>query len=201
MVVNDCDLPHAAAACEDGMARVLAPLKEAPHGLSISDISRKIHLNRNSVAKYLGVLVTLGQVEMYTVGSAKVYRLSSRPSVLKLFDYIQDGMIIVDADLRLRGINRAGCDRFGLIREDVLDRAVDGIAYPFLETLVTSDEFSGAIRGTESVSEVRADPGIGASYRVLYIPVVLVGGRCGVAITLREIPPERIDRRKLSCRV
>jgi len=199
MVVNDCDLPPAAA-CEDGVARVLAPLREETSGLSISDISRKIHLNRNSVAKYLGVLVTLGQVEMHTVGSAKVYRLSSRPSVLKLFDYIQDGMIIVDADLRLRGINQAGCDRLGLIREDVLDRAVAGIAYPFLETLVTSDVFSRAIRGTENFSEVRADPGIGASYQVLYIPVVLVGGRCGVAITLREIPPEGNDRQDASRR-
>lgn len=169
------------------MTRVLVPLKEEPYGLSISEISRKIHLNRNSVAKYLGVLVTLGRVEMHTVGSAKVYRLSSRPSVFKVLDHVQDSMLLFDADMRLRGINQAGCDQFDLCREDVVGRGTAEIQSLFLRDLVMSKEFSRAIRGTESFSDTMTDPEIGTVYQAFFMPVTLIGGQCGVAITLRAV--------------
>lgn len=173
---------------EDGMARLLSLLQKETYGLSISDISRKIGLNRNSVAKYLGVLVTLGKVEKHTVGSAKVYLASSRPSLLELFDYIQDSVIIIDSDLTVRNVTLACCDRFGLSKAGVIGRAVTGAPCPFLGSLVTSDVFSKAIRGTEQVSEILTDPGTGAQYRVIYIPVVLFNGQCGVAIIFRDAP-------------
>lgn len=178
----------------DGMARILSLLQKETHGLSISDISRKIGLNRNSVAKYLGVLVTLGKVERHTVGSAKVYLISSRPSVLEIFDHIQDSVIIIDSDLAVRSVTLACCDQFGLSKEGVVGRATTEIPCPFLESLVTSDVFSKAIRGTERVSEIRIDPGTGARYQVVYIPVVLFNGKCGIAIILRDAPAESNDR-------
>lgn len=185
MAAGDGEVPRTGDPCEDGMTRVLECLNEEPHGLSISDISRNIHLNRNSVAKYLGVLVTLGRVEMHTVGSAKVYRLSSRPSVFKVLDHVQDSMLLFDAGMQLRGINQAGCDRFNLCRENVVGRGVAEIQSPFLRVLVTSKEFSRAIRGTESFSDTMTDLEIGTVYLVFFMPVTLIGGQCGVAITLR----------------
>lgn len=180
--------------CEDGVAEILGLLQKETHGLSISDISRKIDLNRNSVAKYLSVLVTLGKVEKHTVGSAKVYLASSRLSLLDLFDYIQDSVVIVDSDHMVRGITLACCDRLGLSKTEVIGRAATEIPCPFLWSLVTSDVFSRAARGTEQVSENRADPGTGVQYQVVYIPLVLFNGQCGVAITLRDVSAEMSDR-------
>ncbi len=170
----------------NGAARILSLLKEEAHGLSISDISRRISLNRSSTAKYLGMLVTAGRVEMRTVGSAKVYLLSSRPSLLELFDYIQESVIVVDADLAVRAINPACCTRLGLVKEETVDRAAACV--PFLKDLVISKTFSRAIRGTERVEEIRADPKTGALTLTTYVPVVLFNGQYGVAITLRDAP-------------
>lgn len=174
---------------EDGTARILGLLEEEEHGLSISDISRKINLNRSSVAKYLGVLVTSGRVEMRAVGSAKVYLISSRPSVLELFEYIQESVIIVGSDLKVYGVNPACCGRLDLSK-DIVGKVASHVSCPFLESLVTSPIFSRTIRGAERVSEIEIDPGTGAGYLVTFIPVTLFNGQYGVAITLRDVPEE-----------
>lgn len=187
MVTEEADSPRIVPGSEDGTARILSLLREETHGLSISDISRKISLNRSSVAKYLGMLVTAGRVEMHTVGSAKVYFISSRPSLLDLFDYIHESVVVVDSDLVVWGINPACCARLGLSKMETVGKPVAGTSCPVLEDLVASNVFSRAIRGTERVSEVRADPGAGAQYLATYIPVVLFDGQYGVAITITDI--------------
>jgi DNA-binding IclR family transcriptional regulator len=53
-------------------------LKIHPRGLTISKIARKLGLDRNTVSRYLSVMLAEGRVEMWEVGSAKVYILSSR---------------------------------------------------------------------------------------------------------------------------
>ncbi|MEG3057291.1 MAG: winged helix-turn-helix domain-containing protein [Methanoculleus sp.] len=179
---------------EDGTARILNLLMEETRGLSISDISRRINLNRSSTAKYLGMLVTAGRVEMYVIGSAKVYRISFRPSLLEVFDYIQESVIVIDSDLTVRGINPACCTRLGLTMEKTVDRAAVSISSVFLEELVASETFARAIRGTEQISEIRAGPAAGARCRATYIPVVLSNGQYGVAITLRDASAEGAGR-------
>ena len=58
---------------KDELSRIKKILKANPRGLTITEISHKIDINRNSVAKYLDVLVTSGHVEKRQVGPAKVY--------------------------------------------------------------------------------------------------------------------------------
>jgi len=190
MAAEKGDPPYRPRALGNGAARILEILKEETHGLSISDISRRINLNRSSVAKYLGMLVTAGRVEMYVIGSAKVYRISSRPSLLEVFDYIRESVIVIDSDLTVRGINPACRTRLGLTTEETVGRAATSVSSAFLEELVASETFSRAIRGTEQISEIRAGPGGGVQHLTMYIPVMLSNGQHGVAITLRDVPEE-----------
>jgi len=53
-------------------------LKENPKGMTVTDVSRKIKINRNSVAKYLDIMRISGYVEMVTFGPAKVFFPSRR---------------------------------------------------------------------------------------------------------------------------
>jgi DNA-binding IclR family transcriptional regulator len=53
-------------------------LKIHPRGLTISKIARKLGPDKNTVSRYLSVMLAEGRVEMWEVGSAKVYILSSR---------------------------------------------------------------------------------------------------------------------------
>ncbi len=60
---------------------IIGILKIYPNGLSISAISRKIHLNRNSVAKYLDSLHASSQVEVENVGMNKIYKIAKKSPV------------------------------------------------------------------------------------------------------------------------
>ncbi|NLB01118.1 MAG: helix-turn-helix domain-containing protein [Methanomicrobiales archaeon] len=194
MAAEKGDLSNRSRIREDKTTQILDLLKEETRGLSISDISRRINLNRSSTARYLGVLMTAGRVEMYVIGSAKVYRISSRPSLLEVFNHIQESVIVIDSDLTVRGINPACCTHFGLTVEETVDRAAASVSSAFLEKLVTSETFIRAIRGTERVSETLTWPGAGGCYLATYIPVMLSSGRYGVAITFRDAPAEGADR-------
>jgi len=62
-------------------------LTENPKGMTVTDISRKIKINRNSVAKYLDIMRISGQVEMITFGPAKVFFPSRRVPILNMLNY------------------------------------------------------------------------------------------------------------------
>ena len=65
-------------------------LRSHPRGMTIIDISQKIGINRNSVAKYLDVLLISGQVEMHAVGTAKLYFLSKRVPISAMLSLSSD---------------------------------------------------------------------------------------------------------------
>ena len=60
---------------KEKMQKIRNLLKSHPKGLSISEISSRLNMNRNSVAKYLELLSISGKVEMQEFGSSKVYYL------------------------------------------------------------------------------------------------------------------------------
>ena len=62
-------------------AQIKEVLKKNPQGLSITDIVREVHVNRNTVGRYLEKLLISGQVEMRHFGMAKIYALANRVPV------------------------------------------------------------------------------------------------------------------------
>ncbi|HII98562.1 MAG TPA: histidine kinase, partial [Methanoregula sp.] len=51
-------------------------LRSHRKGLTITDIAKKLSLNRNSTAKYLDILLISGDVALNSYGPAKVYTFS-----------------------------------------------------------------------------------------------------------------------------
>ena len=76
-------------------------LKENPKGMTVTDISRKIKINRNSVAKYLDIMRISGHVEMITFGPAKVFFPSRRIPVTDMLDYTSDYILIFDNNFKI----------------------------------------------------------------------------------------------------
>jgi PAS domain S-box-containing protein len=76
-------------------------LRAHPRGMTITDISRYLHLNRNSVAKYLEILVTSGHVEKQRVGRAKLFFLSQRVPVSAMLNLSSDMILILDGHSRI----------------------------------------------------------------------------------------------------
>ncbi|NMB78378.1 MAG: histidine kinase, partial [Methanomicrobiales archaeon] len=63
---------------EETRVKILKALKRHPKGLMISDLSSRLRINRNVMAKYLEILLVSGDVEMDIQGNAKLFTLSKR---------------------------------------------------------------------------------------------------------------------------
>ena len=90
---------------QDKIDKIRDLLKKNPKGLTISELSQKVNLNRNSLAKYLEILLVSGQVEMESFGTAKVYYLSQRVPVSALLKFSTDLIVLLDSNLQVVQIN------------------------------------------------------------------------------------------------
>ncbi|NYT05114.1 MAG: helix-turn-helix domain-containing protein [Methanomicrobiales archaeon] len=83
------------------ISRITDVLKDNPRGMSVSDISAMLGMNRNTVARYLDMLLVSGQAEMKAYGKAKVYYLSQRVPIAAMLDFSSDMVVVLDRDLRV----------------------------------------------------------------------------------------------------
>ena len=60
------------------LSQIRELLKKNPEGMSVTDLSKALVKNKNTVGRYLDILLISGQVDMRTYGMAKVYTLSQR---------------------------------------------------------------------------------------------------------------------------
>jgi len=110
-------------------------LKSNPRGMTISALSKKLKINRNSVSKYLEILLSFGQVDRMEYGPSKVYFLSQRVPVSSLLNFSQEMVIILNKEKRIIQIN----DRFLRClkerRESLLGQAITDVSIPLIRTL------------------------------------------------------------------
>lgn len=76
--------------------RIRQILRYNRRGMSITEISRKIEINRNSVAKYLDVLLISGDVEVKKVCTAKLYFLSERVPLSEMLSLTSDAILVLN---------------------------------------------------------------------------------------------------------
>lgn len=78
------------------LLRIKEILNAHPRGMTISEISNRLQITRNSIAKYLDVLLSTGQIEMRKIGSAKLYFISERVPLSSLLYLYSDAVIVLD---------------------------------------------------------------------------------------------------------
>lgn len=100
-------------------------LKENPKGMTVTDISRKIKINRNSVAKYLDIMRISGHVDMITFGPAKVFFPSRRVPILDILNYTSDYILVFDADLKVTMVNDSFLDFIKIEREELIGQTMN----------------------------------------------------------------------------
>jgi PAS domain S-box-containing protein len=109
---------------EQEFALIKKILQENPKGMTVTDISRKIKINRNSVAKYLDIMKISGHVEMITFGPAKVFFPSRRVPVSDLLNYTSDYVVIYDDKFKIIIINNAFLKLIDRKREEIIGQRV-----------------------------------------------------------------------------
>ena len=123
---------------QERVNRIKQVLKWNPRGMTISDLTKKMQINRNLIAKNLDMLVISGQVEMQPVGAEKVYFLSQRVPVASMLEFSSDLVIMIDRDERIIFVNEQVPTLLDVQREALIGNRIDVINNPFLQDLCRS---------------------------------------------------------------
>ena len=106
-------------------ARITDLLVEHPQGLSITEIVKKIDINRNTAGRYLENLLVSGQVEMRHFGMAKIYALSNRIPQSAMLSISSDLVMQLDSGLRIVFANEPFLKMLGVSSAELFGKNIE----------------------------------------------------------------------------
>ena len=112
------------------LSRIKTILRDNPKGMTVTDISREIAINRNSVAKYLDILLISGHAEMITFGPAKVFFPSRRVPISSVLNFVSDYVLVLDGNLKITQINDTFLEFLDIKRDDLLGDFIEKACLP-----------------------------------------------------------------------
>jgi signal transduction histidine kinase len=163
-------------------------LNDNPKGMTVTDISRKIKINRNSVAKYLDIMRISGQVEMITFGPAKVFFPSRRVPILDMLNYTSDYILVFDENLKITMINDAFLGFLNVERKNIIGQTVSNT---ILSVFKESGELLVGIQEALQGGDFSQDLDINGEkeryfFKVKIMPTTFEDGRHGATIIIKN---------------
>lgn len=164
-------------------------------GLTITEISRKMGTNRNSVAKYLDVLHTSGIVEVKIVGSAKLFTLSKRVPLNSIINISSDYILILDEDLHITYANENLLKFEDKSLDELVGRDVESLDIMWTTVTDIRKLMQESIKGKEIITEVEIQKnGNLWFFRVKFVPGILENNKRGLILILTNITDLKIPR-------
>jgi PAS domain S-box-containing protein len=99
-------------------------LKMHPQGMSVTEIARAMGKNKHSTGRYLDSMYASGQVDMRTVGMAKIYTLAHRLPLSSLISGMREKIMILDEDFRIILINDGLAELIDYTQDEVAGRDI-----------------------------------------------------------------------------
>ncbi len=178
---------------QNELAIVKKILKENPRGMTISDISRKIKINRNSVGKYLDILLVSGNADMVAFGPAKVFFPSKRVPISSILNFVSDFIIVVDKDFKIVQVNENFLSLFDIKLDSVLGNNINNLLKIFSKIPELVPNIKNALDGKESLIETSFKIETNELYfRIKNIPTTLDNGEPGVGLIIEDITKQKI---------
>jgi len=176
-------------------------LSDNPRGLSIQEIAAHIKTNRNSVAKYLDVLVMTGTVETRKYGTARVFFPTKRVPTSSLMDFSSTAVCILDAQHKIVQMNKSAEKMSGYKGSEVI-----GSKITELDTcILNQEEISQAIEKGYDGQEQTISTQVGLEpnekyFNLRIIPTSFEDGTSGVTVLIddyTERKKARIEREQI----
>ncbi|AFD00517.1 putative PAS sensor signal transduction histidine kinase [Methanocella conradii HZ254] len=168
-------------------------LKENPYGMTVTEISRAVKMNRHSVAKYLEVLVATGHVEMKAFGQSKVYYLSQRVPLSAMLSFSSDMIAIVDKNMRVQNVNDKFLEFMGLTRKEALNKDIHDVSQLMKVEPPIMPQIMAALNGKEQSLEAFYHRGGEVYYYFIikFLPTAFEDGEIGAALVMSDITEKR----------
>jgi PAS domain S-box-containing protein len=171
------------------LKKIKSLLRLHRNGLTITDIAKKLRLNRNSTAKYLEILLISGDVALNTIGPAKIYIISHKMPLSAMLKFSADFILLIDQDMRILDVNDNALTILGLSRQDLIGSRIGEINVALISHLSIPDVFE-EIRttGVEVQREFAVNqPDQDHHYRVRLVPTVFDNREDGLTIIGEDI--------------
>jgi PAS domain-containing protein len=147
-------------------------LKSQRRGLSISEIANCLGLQRHLVSKDLAYLQQMGQVEMVSIGSSKVFSYAMRKPLFGILDHTSDAIILLNDEGIIVEINEPLLSLVNLSREDLLGRRMVDCLGPLFPALHPDSCETESIEEVAIGDPLPEDPKAIRHFRIKYIPTV-----------------------------
>jgi len=178
---------------EEELKKIKAILLSNPQGLTVTDISKEISVNRNSVAKYLDVLLTSGQVEKRNIGPAKLFNLSHRIPTSALMDFSSDRILVLDEKHTIIQVNKRFLTYLKKERENIVGQNFEKI----FKSIIKDSEFFEHVAGGEEKFSGEIEFKDGSLFDTKIIPSIFQDGTKGITIILEDITERKMKEEEL----
>jgi PAS domain S-box-containing protein len=172
----------------EGLTKILEILKQNPRGMSVTQITEIIGMNRITIGHYLDVLRTSGEVDMETYGQSKVYFISQRVPISAMMNLSSDYVIVLNNDLKIVQVNSNIISLLNRRKEDIIDKKIHDILFP-LNTGIDLEPMIALALGGEEVAEeimiLKNEEEL--FFKMKVIPTVFADGSPGITIILEDI--------------
>jgi PAS domain S-box-containing protein len=179
------------------LAAIKDLLSKNPEGMSVTEISKALKKNKNTVGRYLDILLISGQVDMRAYGMAKVYTISRRVPLSAMLSYSRELIMVLDDANRIIDIN----DNFLSLLELPRDQAI-GKNIAYLESPAADvHELLGSIAANGGDREITVtfstrDRGERIFHQKC-IPTVFDDGRKAITVVLEDVTEHILAEREI----
>lgn len=144
--------------------RVKKALQSSHKGMTITEISRYLDTNRNSVAKYLDMLCMAGEVDMHMFGRSKIYSLSDRVSLAAVLSISSELIVIIDDRYKIIDVNNRFVQFAEVDRDKIIGQSLETVGVDILTKPEILLNIHDAFRGKEYSREIIIKRDIKAYY-------------------------------------
>ncbi|GAB7016731.1 PAS domain-containing protein [Methanogenium cariaci] len=175
-----------------GLTKILEILKQNPRGMSVTQITEIIGMNRITVGHYLDIMRTSGEVDMETYGQSKVYFISHRVPISAMMDFSSDYVIVLNNTLKIVQVNSNIISLLDRKNEEIIDKNIQDVLLPFNTEVDLQPKIDQALGGEEVAEEIRILKDTEELFfKMKIIPTVFADGSPGITIILEDITEYR----------
>ncbi|MFA5363886.1 MAG: PAS domain-containing protein [Candidatus Bathyarchaeia archaeon] len=139
---------------QEQISQITNALRANPRGMTVTQISQEINLNRNSVAKYLEVLLISGHVEMKSYGPAKVFYMSQRVPMSAMLNFSSNYILILDRDLKIIQANEKMLNLIKTKKGKIIGQQIKDTPIPAFKTPEMALQIKDALNGQRTTQEI-----------------------------------------------
>ncbi|MCW4035301.1 MAG: PAS domain-containing protein, partial [Candidatus Bathyarchaeota archaeon] len=172
---------------QEQITLITKALRNNPRGMTVTQISKEIDLNRNSVAKYLEVLLISGHVEMKSYGPAKVFYISQRVPMSTMLDFSSDYILILDRDLKIIQINNNFANLIKTKKNAIIGHRIEDIPIQIFKTPEMATKLKDTLDGKGTTQKIELTANKQKHYfNIKLISTTFEDGLPGVTIILEN---------------